>query len=157
MSNHLKQLFQLILTITVGQGEMNKENSDVISPGLDHQSLDSLLEEMKTVFDDFLLKQQGIALLTKHRYPLYHGAFPILGLNNMIITEPAGKRLGLATVFDTERTGIHLDQAYNVRRNMADIFSYLVKISRRSFQVTGIGNRQVELAANACPIANIVE
>ncbi len=157
MLNHLKQLFQLVLSTTVGQGEVNKENSDVSSPGLDHQSLDSLLEEMKTVFKDFLFKQQGIALLTKHRYPLYHGALPILGLDNMIITEPLGKRLGLATVIDTERTGIHLDQADNVRGNMADIFSNPVKIIRRPFQVTGIGNRQMELAANACPIANIVE
>ena len=71
------ETFKLILSITKGQGEMNKKNGNQPQSGLNHQPLDPLFKIMKTMAADRKTGQDGIALPVEQRHLTGNGLDPI--------------------------------------------------------------------------------
>ena len=76
--DHSMKFLELVMTVAEFQREVYQEDVKVFQLQLDHQTFNTFTEVMKSVGDDLLTGQYGIALLVDHRHLLRQGVAGIL-------------------------------------------------------------------------------
>lgn len=126
-ANEPVQTFELVLAIAVGQGKMDQKNGEPRNPDLNNQPFDALFKIVEPVLDNGKPGKNGIALPVEQGHPAGHGTGAVFGLHNMIMAKPTGDLFGLAETAGPKRTGVHLDQADNIRVDLLKKTDNLVK------------------------------
>ena len=68
------QLLELALSVVIGQGEVDEENSQACCFGLNGKPFDAFFEKMKLMIKKLFLAQESIALFGKDRNSSGQGA-----------------------------------------------------------------------------------
>jgi hypothetical protein len=154
---HLIEVLQLVLTVTEFDGQVDEEDGAVFQLQFNDKAFDAVLEIVKPLGHNFLVRQDCIPLFAEQRHLPGHGRGGIFCLKHMLVLQSPGDGLCLIVFLGTKGPAIHFDQSRNIRVHRLHELHNLLQITICVLKIPAVRHRKVELPAYACRIADVIE
>jgi hypothetical protein len=150
-------MVQLVVPMAKLQRQMHEEDRAVLELELDDEAFDALVEVVKALAVHPRSRQKRVALLAQDRQTLIQRRSAVLTLIHGVMPEGPSDDVGLIDAARSDRAGVDLDEADDVRVLRLDEVRDSREVGAVAEQVAHARQRPVQSRAQAEAVTNVVK